>query len=430
MVTNTEINKILKKTKNFLIKRQNKEGSWTRKREIDHKGPQYYLQPVVLTAQAIRTLFLVGNKENSKVIDKAINFCFKTQIIENEPVDILAYHLMALSYSNTPLFIQKQKQLVNLIFSKQCQKGYWPSFPHTSNLVNFNTVLGIKDYACKINFQKLRQWLKSTKAKDNVGWSLDETYKESEISFTSNVVLTLIYAGEDPSQPFLQVARTYLEKQQLEDGGWPSSRLTIANESTIYGTAITLLALMFLCDDPFNEKIEKGINFLVKHQLKEGSWSLKKNGKQGQYYTTYYAAKALKYYQILKKELKNEFYQRLRENLSYPQLLTIMIVEDFEQKTKNKYLDSIYTNLINAKLLGTTAPAIKRRKEILKILAAEGEKDTAELIDSLKIIKGYEKLNKRYHLAQIKNDMVHLEALKLVNVNERRRYFVVRNVVS
>ena len=107
-----------------------------------------------------------------------------------------------------------------------------------------------------------------------------------------------------------------------------------------------------------------------------------------------------------------------------------MIVEDFEQKTKNKYLDSIYTNLINAKLLGTTAPAIKRRKEILKILAAEGEKDTAELIDSLKIIKGYEKLNKRYHLAQIKNDMVHLEALKLVNVNERRRYFVVRNVVS
>ena len=130
------------------------------------------------------------------------------------------------------------------------------------------------------------------------------------------------------------------------------------------------------------------------------------------------------------KELKNEFYQRLRENLSYPQLLTIMIVEDFEQKTKNKYLDSIYTNLINAKLLGTTAPAIKRRKEILKILAAEGEKDTAELIDSLKIIKGYEKLNKRYHLAQIKNDMVHLEALKLVNVNERRRYFVVRNVVS
>ena len=133
---------------------------------------------------------------------------------------------------------------------------------------------------------------------------------------------------------------------------------------------------------------------------------------------------------MLRQELKNEFFERLKNNLSYPQLLSIMIVEDFEQKTKNKYLDSIYTNLINAKLLGTTAPAIKRRKEILKILAAEGEKDTAELIDSLKIIKGYEKLNKRYHLAQIKNDMVHLEALKLVNVNERRRYFVVRNVVS
>ncbi len=429
MVTKTEINKILKKTKNFLIKRQNKDGSWTRKAEIEHKGPVYYLQPVVLTAQAIRTLFLIDQKESSRAIDKAINYCFKTQIIENEPVDILAYHLMALSYSNTPLFIQKQNQLVDLILSKQCQQGYWPSFPHTSNLVNFNTVLGIKDYTQRINFEKLRLWLKSTKAKDNIGWSLNETYKESEISFTSNVVLTLIYSGEDPSQPYLQVARTFLEKHQLDDGGWPSSRLTIANESTIYGTAITLLALMFLCDDPFNEKIEKGINFLVKHQLKDGSWSLEKKGKTGQYYTTYYAVKALKYYQMLRQELKNEFFERLKNNLSYPQLLSIMIVEDFEQKTKNKYHDSIFTNIINAKLLGTTTSAIKRRKEILKILASEGEKDTAELIDSLKIIKEYEHLNKRYHLAQIKNDMTHLEALKLVNVDGRRRYFIVRNVV-
>ncbi|MEM4247670.1 MAG: hypothetical protein QXH80_00180, partial [Candidatus Nanoarchaeia archaeon] len=76
-----------------------------------------------------------------------------------------------------------------------------------------------------------------------------------------------------------------------------------------------------------------------------------------------------------------------------------------------------------SRILGITDKAVERRKEILKILSEQGEKDCAEIIDALKEMPRYQSLNKRSHLTQIKADIDFLRSLNAIYVTENDKYF-------
>ena len=78
------------------------------------------------------------------------------------------------------------------ILNKQSKEGYWPGFPKTSNLTNFIVIDSIKKYECKEALEKIKEWTLNHKAKDGIGWGLNDDDKDSQVSFTVNALLTLL----------------------------------------------------------------------------------------------------------------------------------------------------------------------------------------------------------------------------------------------
>jgi squalene-hopene/tetraprenyl-beta-curcumene cyclase len=81
------------------------------------------------------------------------------------------------------------------------------------------------------------------------------------------------------NQPWLQKARGWLESVQLEDGGW-GERCNTYDDPVFKGkgpstASQTAWAVMGLCafDDPRNECLQRGIDYLLRTQNDDGSWS-------------------------------------------------------------------------------------------------------------------------------------------------------------
>jgi squalene-hopene/tetraprenyl-beta-curcumene cyclase len=95
---------------------------------------------------------------------------------------------------------------------------------------------------------------------------------------TWSVVAGLRAIGEDLSAPYIRRAVSWLESRQNPDGGWGESCLSYADaadsgrgESAPSQTAWALMALMSAgVTDSFS--VARGIQFLLRHQLKDGSW--------------------------------------------------------------------------------------------------------------------------------------------------------------
>ena len=83
----------------------------------------------------------------------------------------------------------------------------------------------------------------------------------------------------DMTQPWLLQARDWLESVQLEDGGW-GERCNTYDDPVFKGqgpstASQTAWALMGLCafDDPDRPSIRRGIEYLIRNQNPDGSWS-------------------------------------------------------------------------------------------------------------------------------------------------------------
>lgn len=95
---------------------------------------------------------------------------------------------------------------------------------------------------------------------------------------TWSVLAGLRAIGEDLSQPYIRRAAAWLESQQNQDGGWGESCLSYADpnstgkgESTPSQTAWALMGLMSAgVTDSFS--VARGVQYLLRHQMKDGSW--------------------------------------------------------------------------------------------------------------------------------------------------------------
>jgi len=95
---------------------------------------------------------------------------------------------------------------------------------------------------------------------------------------TWSVLAGLRSIGEDLSSPYIRRAVSWLESKQNPDGGWGESCLSYADaeysgkgESTPSQTAWALMGLMSAgMADSFS--VARGVQFLLRHQMKDGAW--------------------------------------------------------------------------------------------------------------------------------------------------------------
>lgn len=95
---------------------------------------------------------------------------------------------------------------------------------------------------------------------------------------TWSVLAGLKAIGEDLSLPYIRRAVAWLETHQNPDGGWGEACLSYADgahhgrgDSTPSQTAWALLALL-CAGEAESFSVVRGINYLVRHQSRDGSW--------------------------------------------------------------------------------------------------------------------------------------------------------------
>ncbi|RME77761.1 hypothetical protein D6774_03415 [Candidatus Woesearchaeota archaeon] len=420
------INIALEHAKNYLLQQQNTNGSWTYENAVNIQGPEHLHRPLFLTSMALNTLLLIAPR-NTAAISRAIHYVSEQKIDENDHVDLLASQLWGIKAGNTRRLEEKKEELLNLILKRRSPEGIWREFSGASNLTLYGVMLGIRDLVEDSIYAPLRAWLLTHKAQDGIGWGLHENFESTQVSFSTNAMLTLLYAGEDPLNKDIQQAKEFLLSSHLtSEGGWPSSALTIPKESTTYGTALTIITLLHTHEDLQDERVKKGISWLLETQLPNGSWPLRRDGQGGEYYTTYYAVKALRYYQYLQEQLTKHEVRVLLKHVEHPCYLARYLFRMHDLEMLAHYRNSFGFDLLE-RSLATTEAATQRRKTILDILSSHSALDCAQVLDALKEFNTYKHLNKRSHLAQIKNDLDALVKLGLVH-EHRRRYFLVRKI--
>lgn len=413
----------INKAVQYLVNVQDADGAWSGAGG-KHNEPEQLRQSINTAAQLTLALIENASQRNVDAIIKGLNCCLNYPLSANENVNLASFMLLALRRSNTKRAQRTCEKLAKFIISRQCRQGYWKSFPSTYNFTNYFAAYALSRYDPEKDLSRLAKWFAKTKAKDGLGWGIDNNAAKSEPSFTANVILASLFAGADPTADYLQKAKQFLESKQFENGGWCSSSYTVANKPTTYSTALCVQSLMLLSDNLFNKNIENGIKFLLKAQNPQGYWGLLAGEKEFVPYTNFYILEALTFYLFAKKLWRNKELAKLKENLAKPQYLTLHLNKLFDDYTKTRLFEVLYANLLRSKLLGTTAQAIERRNDILVALTSEGEKDVAEVIDELKKLSRYSYLNKRAHYTQIKADLDFLLGLNLIG-KHGEKYFAV-----
>lgn len=408
-----DLNSVFQKSAEFLLSRMNKDGFWEEK-VIKHGEPPVYYRNVIPTSLAIHSLIFTKQPNVSKFVRSGIFHCNNYDIEEHDDLDLWSAKLHALNLSN--MFEEEKSKIVKLLEKKQID-GFWPKYPGTSNLTNFKVIQALSSHALPNTMEKAIDWFRKNKAADGFGWAREPNEKKSFTTFTANVILGLVLAGEDVNQAYIQNARKFLEKNQNKDGSWPSSPITL-EKPTSYATAICALALMVTSTNPLNEQVEKAIGWLVSNMHQNGGWALAKK-EQPEIYTTYYALQTLAFYDYYTKNVdETRFFKKI---LTPAQTTSLSFRNFLKKELQQELISMAFNDAINSRALAATVQAIQRRKDILKILKNGGTKDVAAIIDELNKM-GYN-LNKKSHMTQVKFDVEHLREMSLIG-KIRNEYYI------
>ena len=421
-----KITAALDKAAEFLLRNQHIDGSWHIPGDIKtHQESILRSTPIILTSQAVRTLLYCDRRSALDNISKGLYFCLNNKTTRENSLESWAWRYAAVCIPSTDIFKRETKEIVQYIVEKQHKKGYWPYPPiKTYNLTNHLLATVIHNTKNDVQKDAITNWLKNGKAKDNIGWGMNDEAAESESTYTANVIRALLYLKEDPTDEYMQIARKFLEDEQYEDGGWPGSKTTYSDQSTIYSTAIVAHNLMILSESPFNRIVKKSITFLLDNQNEDGGWP-EVPGKTSEIFTTYYACKALAFYSYLEEFFSSENLKLIKRRVPESQIATAFLFNRFEDKLRTRLNACLTYNITNSKIIGSTPDAIKRRGQIIQILGKHGAKDVAQIIDLLKESPEYAHLKKKSHITQIKNDVEYLRSMRLIHTQDRKYYLTI-----
>jgi len=405
-------------TAEWLSARQKDEGCWLPEKRLFNE-PEEYSSEIISTSQAANALLLCNRSDKMSNLRAALNFCCNHALESSAPVAWFAWKLLTLRLSDAVSNGKEIRYLERELVKRQDAKGYWAVFPVTLNATNFMVLNALGNGHPDVT-EKSLAWFRRSQLKSG-GWSRDGQGKLSEPPATGTVAVTMIMLGENPENPALRKAAAFLEKSQLTDGGWKTTRI---KEAGAYPTAFATLALMLLSKNPFNERVQKGVDYLLKIQNKDGGWPFAA-GHASQLYTTYYAVHTLAFWQHLHDEWDRPEIKELRDKLGL-QETAVWLYRRFPSHLKERFEKLLVRGMLNTKALGSSKDAIRRRQDILLALSEGGPGDTAEVIDRLKLRPEYEHLSKKSHITQIKADLDYLVDINLAGL-VRRRYSVVKD---
>lgn len=408
MIEISKIDESLEKAADFIARHQNKDGSW-KLEQVKHNQPMELHKDIVVSAENVMTLITCNKTKYIENINKAYHFIHEYPLSEADPLSWWAYKLWAYNYSFGGIYKEDIKKYVDFILKKQ-KKGFWYTYPSTNNLINYFCISALYEHTKQDVLDATRKWLKKHSVKGK-GWGKDEESSEVIESFTSLGVLTMIKCGESPNSKHLQEAKKFLESKQNSDGTWNSSRYT-TKKPTSYSTVIGTLSLMLLSKNPFNKRVERSINALLKWQ-KRGGWPYLATGPN-LYFTTFFAVRTLAFYKYLKEQWNKPEIKLLKLKLTHQEVSTFLFLS-FEDHLRKKFKDTVIKNILASKILGTTIRAVERRKDILNVLFEKKALSIAQIIDELKKQEKYSYLNKKYHITQVKSDMEFLRGLNMVS---------------
>jgi len=413
MVEVSKIRKALDNSCQYLVDNQFRDGSWS----IQGKKIKYmlYHHPLIVTSEALQSLVFNIKPEYVANVKKALRYAFSSKLDEKDDMDLHAWRLSALKYSNSDIYIKEQKNSLNYILSLQSENGSWQKFPETNILTNYAISEAIESFPMSSRvFSNLKTWILASKSADKDGWGFRPNDTTASASFTSESILAFVNCSGDVMLDELQSAKEYLIKTQKDDGSWESPLSPGIGSPHL--TGISTLALMLTSEDPFNEQIEKAIAYLLNSQTEEGFFS------RPPVHHIYYTNQVLSFYLYLKDRLGSKEIKELQQYIKAPQYLTNYIFKAFKKENFNKLNRALLSATLRSKVLGTTDRAVNRRILIMDILNSLGSKTVAEIIDELKKHDGYSNLKKKSHLTQIKSDLEFLKDLKLVQEENRLFY--------
>ncbi len=224
---------------------------------------------------------------------------------ENElypDVDDSAVVLLALSKLKMPQKVEQQESIhrgMQWVVAMQGSDGGWGAYDKDNNRIVFNYIPFADHHAlldpstsdlagrclemlAALGYDSTHSavapalaFLKKEQEQDGSWygrWGVNYIYG------TWSVLAGLRAIGEDLSAPYIRRAVSWLESRQNPDGGWGESCVSYGNaahsgkgESTPSQTAWALMALMSAgVTDSFS--VARGVQFLLRHQIKDGTW--------------------------------------------------------------------------------------------------------------------------------------------------------------
>jgi squalene-hopene/tetraprenyl-beta-curcumene cyclase len=255
---------------------------WLMQKEIRFRGDWKYKNPV--------------NVEPS-------GWVFEFENKWNPDVDDTAMVLLALRNISTDEDRKREECLqrgLTWMMTFQCKDGGWGAFDKdcTKNIlekVPFADHNAMLDPECADITARILELL------GYEGWSLNHPQVQKALAFirqhqeedgswygrwgvnyiygTWQVLRGLRAIGIDMTEPWVVKARAWLESVQLEDGGW-GERCNTYDDPVFKGqgpstASQTAWAVMGLCafDDPSRPSIRRGIDYLIRNQNADGSWT-------------------------------------------------------------------------------------------------------------------------------------------------------------
>jgi squalene-hopene/tetraprenyl-beta-curcumene cyclase len=173
-------------------------------------------------------------------------------------------------------------------FDKDCTKGVLEKVPfadHNAMLdpecaditARILELLGYENYS--LSHPQVQRGIAYIRSQQEADGSWYGRWGVNYIYGTWQVLRGLRAIGLDMSQPWLLKARAWLESVQREDGGW-GERCNTYNDPVFKGqgpstASQTAWAVMGLCafDDPESPALKRGIEYLVRTQNPDGSWT-------------------------------------------------------------------------------------------------------------------------------------------------------------